>query len=92
MPRKRTHAKRRMDAWTGAKAWADVFRAGFAVFDDFTDETGVETGPNGRVPLEAAAAAWGEYGSAFLELYGHETAPGRPSWAIEQFGEPAHAR
>lgn len=102
MPRKRhIDKRRRMDPYEGAEAWADVFRSGFALFDDFTDETGVQleprTAPNGapmrgmRPARSDSEAAWRTYGAAYIALNGRERHDGRPLWALEQFGEPVNA-
>lgn len=88
MPRKRTHRKRRLDRHAGADAWADVFEFGFAVFDDFTAETGVETEAGGKVPDSTAWAAWQAYGPTFIEAKGRQLPAGKPLWALQQFGEP----
>lgn len=99
MPRKRTHGKRRLDPYSGAEAWNDVFRTGFAIFDDFTAETGVALEPRFvdgtdiptkplAPPRAATEEAWRAYGPAFLALYDREDRDGRPVWALRQFGEP----
>ena len=88
MPRKRTIGKRRMGPQEGAQAWQDVFLGGAAIFDDFTDETGVDTDRHGKVAESAAWAAWQAYGAIFLSFHGRERRDGRPLWALEQFGEP----
>jgi hypothetical protein len=88
MPRKRIRAKRRLDRFAGAEAWSDVFEFGFAFFDDFSLETGVQTDGNGRVPPETAEIAWHVYGPTFIAERGRETSEGKPLWALEQFGEP----
>lgn len=103
MPRKRTHGKRRLDAYSGAEAWSGVFRTGFAMFDDFTTETGVALEPRCidgtdiptkplAPPRAAIEEAWLAYGPAFLALYGREDARGRLLWGLQQFGEPTNAR
>ena len=102
MPRKRTHGKRKLDPYSGAEAWSDVFQTGYATFDDFTDLTGVELEPrslpNGAPTqrlapaLSDSEAAWQAYGPAFLTLYDHETSRGEMIWALRQFGEPTDAR
>ena len=99
MPTKRTHGKRRLDPYSGAEAWADVFRTGFAMFDDFTTKTGVALEPRCiegtdiptqplAPPRAATEEAWRAYGPAFLRLYGREDARGRMVWALQNFGEP----
>jgi hypothetical protein len=89
MPRRRHTDKRRwLDPYSGAEVWADVFRSGAAMFDDFPIDSGVQMDRSGRVPLEAAEAAWRTYGSTFLALYDRTTPQGQPVWALETFGEP----
>jgi hypothetical protein len=79
-----------------------VFETGFALFDDFTDETGVpleprfhpETGAHMQPLAPALAdteAAWKVYGAAFLAMRGRQSAAGETLWALKQFGEPAYA-
>ena len=92
VPKKRTHAKRRLDPYSGAEVWSDVFLRGRPMFDDFTIETGAELDEKGAVPRDAAAEAWHVYGPAFLALYGRETRMGQKAWALQEFGEPSHAR
>lgn len=92
MPRKRTRSLRRVDVRSGAEAWQDYFEFGFAMFDDFGRDTGVEPGQDHRVPREAALHAWRCYGVAFLALFGRAGDKGDPHWALTEFGEPAHAR
>ena len=89
MPRRRRIEKRRrLDRFEGAEAWADVFRSGRAMFDDFPMETGVAMDRGGCVASEDARAAWNTYGPTFLAQHGREGPRGRGLWALKQFGEP----
>ena len=87
MPRKRTHGKRRLDWRAELEAWSTMFECGFA-WDGDLMPLGLSPKPEPAVIEEA----WKRLGPQFIAARGRRTGTGQALWAIEQFGEPAHAR
>ena len=88
MPVKRRSDKRRLDPVAELMAWECVFDCSHDFFTELPS-IGVATDPYGCPPHEATEAAWHRLGARFLA----ERQPDpRPPWALQQFGEPNHAR
>jgi hypothetical protein len=83
MPRKRRTDKRRLDANAELKAWDHMFRHGRFMFDDEPMTLGLPEKPERAVIAEA----WHRLGARFMA----EQPSALEFWALEQFGEPAHA-
>ena len=83
MPVKRRRTKRRLDPRAELEAWADYFDLGIA-FTCSWEDVGLSSEAEMR---EAAPAAWGRVGRAFLDGGMSWNNSGIP-WALEEFGEP----
>jgi hypothetical protein len=90
MPVKRRNSKRRVDHRAEIEAWSGLFDCGIDFFDDL-EPFGYVT-DNERT--EAAPEAWRRLGRQFLDIVAAGEWPWRKSrpWALDQFGEPPHAR
>lgn len=93
MPSKmRTRKSRRVTAEPPAKAWAQVFIAGYDYLRRLAPY-GLQTEAEIRA---AAPDAWRRHGAAFLERWERGDPPGRTSdepwvhkpWALREFGRP----
>jgi hypothetical protein len=87
MPVKRRVSKRRVDARAELDAWQSTFDAG-VTFDGDLQCVGI----TGHPTVDQVAEAWRRLGARFIAERGHRTDTGATHWALEQFGEPPHAR
>lgn len=100
MPVKRRNAKRRTDPQAELQAWSGLFKCGFDFFDELEHFGFPQGGPNGEGAKRAAAKdAWTRLGAAFLPEWNAGGLHGRPMsvpldtpWALNEFGDPHHAR
>ncbi len=90
MPVKRRTSKRRINPAVEYQVWESIFDAGTDFFDELAD-IGVASDPYGTPDNDCARAAWGRHGARYVAEHGRQSGSGRMLWALEQFGQPAHA-